>query len=247
MIKCANLLSSQRESLPPLDLQLERNTLTCLTGPADSGKTLSLRLLGGIDEPISGTLELLGHDVWKLDDRARRQLRRRVGYVLPNNGLLSSATALQNLSLPADYHHTGTVEATEQRAKELLQWLGYPREYDDRPASELPLCHQRLVAIARCLMLSPEIVFVDDAFAFCDPPLRAHLAARYLDMKKELGMTLVLATDDVEFARQYADMLLHILPQGLRIHDNRPEADPDGFLRLLNKEGVDDYTRAIEG
>jgi ABC-type methionine transport system ATPase subunit len=247
ILKCTNLISPQRESLPPIDLQLERNTLACLAGPADSGKTFCLRLLGGLDEPTGGSLEILGRDVWKLDAAARRELRRQVGYVLPNSALLSAADALQNLSLPADYHRTDTATGIEQRARQLLQWLDYPAKYLATPAAELPACHQRLVAIARCLMLSPEILFVDDAFAYCDRAMRAGLAARYLDMKTQLDMTLVLATDDMEFARQYADVLLYILPQGLRIHDNRSEADRDGFLRLLNREGVDDYTRAIEG
>jgi ABC-type lipoprotein export system ATPase subunit len=244
ILKCTNLKSRQRESLPPIDLQLERNTLACLAGPADSGKTFCLRLLGGLDEPSGGTLEILGRDVWQLDAAARRELRRQVGYVLPNSALQASADAVQNLCLAANYHG---VDSAEQKARQLLQWLDYPRKYENTPAAELSSCHQRLVAIARALMLSPEILFVDDAFAYCDRPMRAGLAARYLDMKTQLDMTLVLATDDMEFARQYADVLLYILPQGLRIHDNRSEADRDGFLRLLNREGVDDYTRAIEG
>jgi ABC-type lipoprotein export system ATPase subunit len=241
ILKCTGLVSPQRESLLPLTLSLERNTLTCLSGPTDSGKTLCLRLLGGIDEPAAGTLEILGRDIWKLPDAERRQLRRRIGYVLPNNGLLSSATALQNLKLPADYHNIDTAEGTEQRARQLLQWLGYPDEYTQRMAAELPPCHQRLVALARCLILNPEILFVDDAFAGCDRAMQSHVAARFLDMKQQLKMTLVLSTDDEEFARQNANVLL----PGARIQDNRTE--PDDFLHLLNEEGVDDYTRAIEG
>jgi ABC-type lipoprotein export system ATPase subunit len=246
VIKCTDLVSPQRKSPPPFNLELTRNTLACLVGPNDSGKSLSLRLLGGIDEPAGGTLELLGYDVWQMDDRARRKLRKRVGYVLPNNGLLSTADALQNLSLPADYHDTDTAEGVARRAHQLLQWLDCPSEYYTRPAAELPPCYQRLVAIARCLMLNPEILFVDDAFAFCDRAMQSRLAARYVEMKKQLKMTLVLATDDMEFAQQYADVLLYILPQGLRIHD-RQGTGPDEFLHLLNQEGVDDYTRAIEG
>lgn len=247
VIKCTGLQSPLRESLPELNLCLERNTLACLVGPSDSGKTLCLRLLGGLDPPAAGSLEMLGRDVWKLDDSARRELRRRVGYVLPNSGLLSSADALQNLALPADYHRTGTREDIERRSLELLEWLGYPPEYNFRPAAELSPCHQRMIAIARCLMLEPEILVVDDAFASCDPALQAQLAARYLEIKKRFNMTLVLATDDAEFVRQFADVLLYLFPHGLRVHDNRPQADADGFLRLLNREGVDDYTRAIEG
>jgi ABC-type proline/glycine betaine transport system ATPase subunit len=246
-IRCVRLSSALRESLPEFNLSLERGTLACLLGPSDSGKTLGLRLLGGIDPPAGGSLELLGRDVWSLDDPARRELRKRAGYVPPNSGLLSSADALQNLTLPADYHRTGDAGDIERRARELLQWLDYPEEYIARPASELPPCHQRILAIARCLMLEPEILFVDDAFAMCDPVMRAALARRCLEMKTRLGMTLVLATDDTEFARRYADVLLYLLPQGLRVHDNRSRSGPDDFLRLLNREGVDDYTRAIEG
>lgn len=247
VVKCTDLSSAQRGSLPPLNLSLERGTIACLTGPSDSGKTLCLRLLGGLDPPTVGSLELLGHDVWRLDDAARRELRKRVGYVLPNSALQSSADVLQNLALPADYHRTDSAGGIERRARELLRWLDYPDEYIARSAAELPPCHQRMVAIARCLMLEPEILFVDDAFAQCDPQTRERLAARYLEMKNSFGMTLILATDDAGFARQYADVLIDMRPGGLRTHDNRPESDPDGFLRLLNREGVDDYTRAIEG
>ena len=244
-LRCTGLRAQQRESLPEINLSLEHNTLACLVGPSDSGKTLCLRLLGGLDAPASGSLEIFGRDVWRLDDASRRLLRRRIGYVLPNSALLSSADAMQNLILPADYHQLDSAEGIERRARRLLEWLGYPSGYNSRPAAELPPCHQRMVAIARCLMLDPEILFVDDAFVLCDPELRSGLARRYLDMKNRLNMTLVLATDDMEFARRFADVLLYILPQGLRVHDNR--TGPDEFLHLLNREGVDDYTRAIEG
>jgi ABC-type lipoprotein export system ATPase subunit len=242
ILKCTGLASPHPESLAPLNLSLERNTLTCLTGPADSGKTLCLRLLGGIDEPAAGMLEILGCDVWKLDDTGRRQLRKRIGYVLPNNGLLSSVNALQNISLPADYHNTDTVEGTAQRARQLLQWLGYPDAYAERAAAELPPCYQRVVALARCLMLNPKILFVDDVFAGCDRAMQSRLVACFLDMKRRLKMTLVLSTNDVDFARQYADVLIDVRA---RIQGDR--AEPDDFLHLLNEEGVDDYTRAIEG
>jgi ABC-type lipoprotein export system ATPase subunit len=242
VLKCTNLLSPGG-SLPPINLQLEHNILACLVGPADSGKTSSLRLLAGLDEPAGGTLEILGRDVWKLDAAARDEVRQQVSYVLPNRTLLPSADALQNLSLHGDYQR----EDAGQKAQQWLQWLDYPRKYQAIPVGELPQCYQRMVAIARGLMPEPQLLFVDDAFAYCDRAMRAGLAARYLDMKTQFDMTLVLATDDMEFARQYADVLLYILPQGLRIHDNRSEADRDGFLRLLNQEGVDDFTRAIEG
>ncbi|HEX5055832.1 MAG TPA: ATP-binding cassette domain-containing protein [Gammaproteobacteria bacterium] len=245
VLRSTGLCRAERGSPPEINLSLERNTLACLVGPSDSGKTLCLRLLGGLDSPDSGNLEILGRDLWRLDEASRRRLRRRIGYVLPNSALLSSADVMQNLILPADYHHIDSAEGIERRARQLLEWLGYPSAYNSRPVAELPPCHQRMVAIARCLMLDPEILFVDDAFVLCDPELRSRLAGRYLDMKNRLNMTLVLATDDMEFARRFADVLLYILPQGLRVHDNR--TGPDEFLHLLNREGVDDYTRAIEG
>lgn len=247
VIKCTHLATARSESLPEFNLSLGRGALACLLGPSDSGKTLGLRLLGGLDRPAGGSLELLGLDVWRLDDAARRELRKRVGYVPANSALLSSADALQNLTMPADYHRPGEAADSERQARNLLQWLDYPQEYIARPAAELTPCHQRMIAIARCLMLRPEILFIDDAFAMCDPAVRAALAARCLELKHRFNMTLVLATDDTEFANRYADVLLYLLPQGLRVHDNRPQAGPDGFLRLLNREGVDDYTRAIEG
>ncbi|HEY3486862.1 MAG TPA: ATP-binding cassette domain-containing protein [Gammaproteobacteria bacterium] len=232
VIKCRNLVPAGGKSPQTFNLEIGRNTLTCIVGPADSGKTSYLRLLGGIDPPVRGELEILGYKIWSLHENARRQLRLYAAYVLPNSALLSSVNALQNIMLPAQYHCMGTDKHIEERALALLAWLGYPDSNDDRPASELPAMHQRLIAIARSLILDPEILFIDDAFAFFDAAGSRRMAGLYLEMRDRHDLTLVLTTDNTAFAREQADLVLYTqsgldTPAGSEADGNRLRRRPD--------------------
>lgn len=219
-----------------ITLQLARRSLTCLVGPGDSGKTSYLRLLAAVDPPAGGSLRIFGQDTATLDIPAWRRLRQQAGYVLPNSALLSSQSVLQNVTLPAQYHYQhgrDTLDHSVKQATVLLEWLGFTADPDEMPGY-LPAYQQKLVAIARCLMLSPQILFIDEAFAFMDAPSCREIAQRYLAMRNELNITLVLATSDLVFARKHADQFIFTRPEGPKVYADWISAGGDNDEAVQN-------------
>ncbi len=217
-----------------LNLKLNEKTITCIVGPCDSGKTAYARLLGGIDRPENGKLFILQQNVWNLNKSQWQELRRRAGYVLPNSALLSSISVLRNIVLPAQYHNRVNVNQIERRAREILDWLDYSGD-EHRLPGYLSEYQRRLVAIARCMILNPKILFIDEAFAFLDATALRNLSKRYLDMRAELNMTLVLATHNLSFASEHADTLVFMHPEGPKIyHDwDAAQRDPDPYIKTF--------------
>lgn len=220
VLECINLFPASPSPLAEqgsgFTLQLAANSLTCILGPCDSGKTAYLRLLAGLDPPAGGSLRILGQDTAMLDRPAWRRLRQQAGYVLPNSALLSSQNVLQNVALPAQYHYQhsrDTLDHSVQRATALLEWLGYTSDLNDLP-EHLPVYQQRLVAIARCLMLNPQMLFIDEAFAFMDARSCREIARRYLAIRSELNISLVLASYNLAFAKEHADQFIFTHPGG---------------------------------
>ena len=224
-LSCENLRPQTDYALAaPLTLTLPRQSITCIVGPCNTGKTALLRLLGGVDSPSDGILKILGHDIWDLSAEQWRQLRQRAGYVLPSSALLSSLSVLNNVMLPAHYHQLGSRTAIREQAQKTLAWLGFIGDDQQLPAY-FPEYQRRLIAIARCLILAPEMLFIDEAFAFLDALSCQPIAQRYLDMRHKLNITLVLATHNLNFARQCADILIFTHPDGPLRYDNWDEIE----------------------
>lgn len=223
-------------NLQALTLRLPPNTLGCIVGPCDTGKTAYLRTLAGIDPPEGGELKLFDQRFWHLNKSQQRQLRQRAAYVLPNTALLSSCSVIRNVMLPAEYHQTGEHEAIEEQAHALLDWLGFTADRDQLPGY-LPDFQRRLVAIARCLMLQPDILFVDEAFAFLDPLGIQEMSQHYRDMQEKRNMTLLLATQNLSFAAKYANHIVFTHPGGAKVYNSWEElnADQDSYLQSYIK------------
>lgn len=229
-----------------ITLQLGRSSLTCLVGPGDSGKTSYLRLLAAVDPAAGGNLKILGQDTSMLKESEWRRLRQQAGYVLPNSALLSSQSVLQNVALPAQYHYQHGRYAHDHsvnQATALLEWLECAADPDELP-EYLSTYQQRLVAIARCLMLNPQILFIDEAFAFMDAQSCRKIAQRYLAMRNELNLTLVLATCDLVFAKEHADRFIFTRPEGPKIYADWASAarDDDEAVHNFIHSNYDRYS-----
>lgn len=218
-----------------LSLELTGNRIVCLVGPNGSGKTAYLRALAGVD-PANGTLRLLDQDVATLDTDAWRRLRCRVAFIRESAPLLSVVSGLSNVMLPALYHRLGRRDAVQARAEELLAYLQYSGPRDTLPARLNQ--HQRLLlAIARCLMLSPDLMFLDEPFHMADEACRARESDLYRRLAAERGLSVVISTHNLGFVKRHAQDIIFIHPQHIRRFDTWASfaADPaptvQAFLR----------------
>ncbi|HVC28674.1 MAG TPA: ATP-binding cassette domain-containing protein [Gammaproteobacteria bacterium] len=201
-----------------LDLMMHAGHLLTLVGPAGAGKTTWLRTLAAVDAPAAGNLIILGEDTATLDDGAWRRLRCRAAFIAMGAPLLSVVDGLNNIMLPALYHRTGTTEQVRARADEILDFLGYAGDTHSLPAYLSQ--HQRLLlAIGRCLMLAPQLMFLDEPFYMTDDASRRSEAEIYRRLVQERNMTLLVATHNLGFVKRFADQILFIQEQCLWVFD----------------------------
>ncbi|MGH8400161.1 MAG: ATP-binding cassette domain-containing protein [Gammaproteobacteria bacterium] len=198
-----------------LSLEAEPGRIICLVGPNGSGKTAYLRALAGVDPLASGDLWILDTDVANLDTPAWRKLRCRVAFIGEGAPLLSVLDGLTNVTLPALYHRLGERETVRAQAQELLKFLEYPGRQDALPAHLNQ--HQRLLlAIARCLMLSPELMFLDEPFHMTDEECRRRESDVYLKLAHERGLAVLVSTHNLGFVKRHAQEIVFIHPEGVQ-------------------------------
>jgi putative ABC transport system ATP-binding protein len=182
-------------ALRGLDLQVRPGELVALSGPSGSGKTTTLNLIGALDRPTSGRVELEGQDLAKLSERALSRIRRdRVGFVFQAYNLVPVLTAYENAELVLALQ--GVEAATRRRrVMELLEEVGLGGLEARRP-DELSGGQQQRVAIARAIAPNPAVVLADEPTANLDSDTADRLLLLMEQLNRERGVTFIFATHD---------------------------------------------------
>jgi len=196
-----------------LSCQISAGRVICLVGPNGGGKTAYLRALAAVDPPASGKLKLFGQEASRLGFESRRAMRLKAAFIAEGAPLLSVVTGLSNVTLPAMYHRLGHALEIRASAEETLKFLNYPGRDDLLPAY-LNQHERLLLAIARCLMLSPQLMFLDEPFHMTDSACRQRESDIYVRLARERGLAVLLATHNLGFVKRYADEILFLHPSG---------------------------------
>ncbi|MFI6234437.1 amino acid ABC transporter ATP-binding protein [Micromonospora sp. NPDC050784] len=205
--------------LDQLDLTVAEHQVVALIGASGSGKSTLLRCVNLLDELDDGTIELDGVDI--SDPRVDPdQVRRRIGMVFQAYNLFPHLSVLDNITLaPRRVHRRGRAEA-EAQARELLDRVGLGAKADAYP-DRLSGGQQQRVAIIRALANSPRLMLLDEVTSALDPELVGEVLAMIRDLKAD-GMTMVLATHEMGFAREVADEVC-FLDAGRVVESGPPE------------------------
>jgi polar amino acid transport system ATP-binding protein len=199
-----------------VDLEVPAGTTTCIIGPSGSGKSTVLRCVNRLEEPSGGEVLLDGADVLAGSDDA---LRRRVGMVFQHFNLFPHRTVLDNVVLPLRrVRDVSRAEAREVALARLAE-VGLAEKADMRPSS-LSGGQKQRVAIARALAMGPEVMLFDEATSALDP----ELVKGVLGLMKGLaegGMTMVVVTHEMGFAREAADQVV-FMDQGVVVEAGTP-------------------------
>ncbi|MEV4718549.1 amino acid ABC transporter ATP-binding protein [Micromonospora noduli] len=205
--------------LDQLDLTVAEHQVVALIGASGSGKSTLLRCVNLLEELDDGTIELDGEDI--SDPRVDPdRVRRRIGMVFQAYNLFPHLSVLDNITLaPCHVHRRGRAEA-EAQARELLDRVGLGAKADAYP-DRLSGGQQQRVAIVRALANSPRLMLLDEVTSALDPELVGEVLAMIRDLKAD-GMTMVLATHEMGFAREVADEVC-FLDAGRVIESGPPE------------------------
>lgn len=206
--------------LRDVDLEVAPHTVTALIGASGSGKSTLLRCANLLEEIDDGAIWLDGEEI--TDPRADADaVRRRIGVVFQAYNLFPHLTVLQNVTLAPRRVHGLTREEAEERGMALLERLGLgakAREYPDRLSGG----QQQRTAIVRALAVRPRLLLLDEITAALDPELVGEVLDVVRDVKEQ-GMTMVLATHEMAFAREIADQVC-FLEGGVVLERGTPQA-----------------------
>jgi polar amino acid transport system ATP-binding protein len=208
------------EVLKGIDLLVAERELVFLIGPSGSGKSTLLRCCNRLEEPSGGTIHFAGTDL--LDPKTDiNAARRQIAMVFQQFNLYPHLTALGNVTLALRHVlRQGRVQA-EATGRAMLDRVGLAEKAGSYPA-ELSGGQQQRVAIARALALEPRIILMDEPTSALDPELVGSVLAVVRDLR-DAGMTMVIASHEMRFARDAADRVL-FLDGGVVVEEGPPEA-----------------------
>lgn len=221
------------------NLVIPSHKTVVLVGSSGCGKTTLLRMINRMVDPTSGSIEIDGVDVATLPPV---KLRRSIGYVMQNSGLLPHRKVIDNVATVPMLDGVSKREAHAQ-ALELLDTVGLDRSLAQRYPNQLSGGQQQRVGVARGLAVNPNILLMDEPFGAVDPIVRSDLQQELIRLQKDLGKTVVFVTHDIDEAFLLGDHVV-ILQVGAQIEQ---QGTPSEILANPANEFVEHFVGSGRG
>ncbi|MCE4980091.1 ATP-binding cassette domain-containing protein [Mammaliicoccus sciuri] len=206
-----------KKAVNSINMEIESGEFIAFIGTSGSGKTTALRMINRMIEPTSGTITLDGKDLSKMNPV---NLRRNIGYVIQQIGLMPHMTIRENIVLVPKLLKW-TKEEKEKKAKELIKLVDLPESYLDLYPSQLSGGQQQRIGVVRALAADQDIILMDEPFGALDPITRDTLQDLVKTLQQKLGKTIIFVTHDMDEAIKLADRIC-IMSQGEIIQFDTP-------------------------
>ncbi len=196
-------------ALDEVSLEFEEGLFAAITGASGSGKSTLLNLLGGLDTPTSGTIEVKGK---RISDMGKYELalyrRYGAGMIFQSFNLISSRTALENVELPLVFSGALKKERRE-RSKEMLDRVGLSHRLGHRPP-ELSGGEQQRVAIARALVNRPQLLLADEPTGNLDSRISLEIVELLAELNRSQGLTVIMVSHEEALAAEFARKIIRL-------------------------------------
>ena len=183
------------QALRGISVEIEQGEFTAIMGPSGSGKSTCMNMIGCLDRPSSGLVEINGRETALMNEKELAQLRNiTIGFVFQQYHLIPAMTVLENVMLPLKYQKVDKGERLE-RAKEALKAVGLGERLNHRP-HELSGGQKQRVAIARAMITRPKILLADEPTGALDSETGVQVMELFREINKTNGTTVIIVTHD---------------------------------------------------
>ncbi|MBM7599649.1 osmoprotectant transport system ATP-binding protein [Virgibacillus halotolerans] len=233
--------NDEKAAVKGLNLKIDKGEFVCFIGPSGCGKTTTMKMVNRLIDSSEGSILVNGKDIKKQDPV---ELRRSIGYVIQQIGLMPHMTIKENIVL------VGTLlkwseDRKDKRAKELIKLVNMSEDYLEKYPHELSGGQQQRIGVLRALAADPPLILMDEPFGALDPITRDSLQEEFKKLQKELHKTIVFVTHDMDEALKLADKVV-IMRDGEIVQADSPEE----ILRNPANEFVEQFLgkdRLIQG
>ena len=211
MIKLEGITKSfgSLQVLKGIDLEINKGEIVSIVGPSGAGKTTLLQIMGTLDEPDAGTVQIDGTVVSRMKEKELSAFRNKnIGFVFQFHQLLPEFTALENVMIPALIAGVSSKEAND-RAMKILDFMGLVDRASHKP-NELSGGEKQRVAVARSLINDPAVILADEPSGSLDTHNKEDLHQLFFDLRDRLGQTFVIVTHDEGLAK-ITDRTVHMV------------------------------------
>ncbi|MBB2507223.1 Carnitine transport ATP-binding protein OpuCA [Staphylococcus cohnii subsp. cohnii] len=221
-----------KKAVDNISLEIESGEFIAFIGTSGSGKTTALRMINRMIEATEGEIAINGKNVRKMN---AVELRRKIGYVIQQIGLMPHMTIKENIVLVPKLLKWSD-EKKEKKAKELIKLVDLPEKYLDRYPSQLSGGQQQRIGVVRALAAEQDVILMDEPFGALDPITRDTLQDLVKELQQKLGKTFIFVTHDMDEAIKLADKIC-IMSEGKVVQFDTP----DNILRHPANDFVRDF------
>ena len=242
MIEINNLYKSfgDTEVIKGATLNIKKGEIYGLIGHSGAGKSTLLRCINGLESYDSGSVKVMGKEVKELSKKELREFRKDLGMIFQGFNLLQRKTVYQNIALPMEVWGYSK-DDIKKKVNELIKLVGLEGKEKSKP-SELSGGQKQRVAIARALSLDPKILLSDEATSALDPKITKDILQLLLKINKELGITIVVVTHQMEVVKEICEKVALIEGGVLKAKGKAEELflNPDLSLKKFLGESEDE-------
>ena len=204
------------KALDQIDLEINDGEFIAIAGPSGSGKTTLLNLIGCLDKPTTGQIEIAGHDVSDLSSDQLADIRnKKIGFIFQTFNLIPVLTAYENVEFPLLLGDNLPAVDRRRKIMEVLEAVGLDKQANHRP-EELSGGQRQRVAIARALVKDPEIILADEPTANLDSATGETIVQLMLKLNREKSKTFIFSTHD--------RLIIKYAARVVRLHDGRMQS-----------------------
>jgi phospholipid/cholesterol/gamma-HCH transport system ATP-binding protein len=195
-----------------VSLSVRRGEIMVILGGSGSGKSTLLKAILGVHRPLSGTVKVLGRDLWTLDPEARNDVYRQIGIVYQGGALFGALTVADNVALPLREHTSLAAKIIQITARIKLGLVGLSG-FEDRLPEQLSGGQAKRVAFARAIAMDPKVLFCDEPSAGLDPRIARGIDDLIRNLNRAFNMAVLVVTHEMESVKVIADRITMLVPR----------------------------------